>query len=76
MRNKKSVARPQQHREIVMRRKRYHEPETQNGGELQRLSWVWKGPLTLWLCLARISALLLYTVAVAAGQQQCEGDDC
>jgi hypothetical protein len=35
MRNKKSVACPQQHREIVMRRKRYHEPQTQNGGELK-----------------------------------------
>jgi hypothetical protein len=48
---------------------------TQNDSELQCLVGV-EGPLTLWLCLARISALLLYTVAVAAGQQQCEGDDC
>jgi hypothetical protein len=45
------------------------------GAERRRLQGVvgMQGPPTLWL--VRISALL-YAVAVAAGQKQCESDDC
>jgi hypothetical protein len=32
------------------------------------------GQHRLWLCMAHIQALL-HTVAVAAGEQQCESDD-